>query len=98
MTDSTKPVLRVVVYLTYDDSDPSDEPIRDIYGTYDVERDIERILLRDAGRGMTYLPANVEAVDAEWIEGEEADERRTAIRERAWELWHESRTGREARL
>ena len=68
-------VLRAVVYLTFDDTETTDE--RDILentqSPYDAERDIRAVLSRRMHGGLTYPPDNVEVVDAEYMSQEESE-------------------------
>ena len=75
-------VLRAVVYLTYNGRVPEDEDDEGIdvdQSPSDAERDIARALRpRDSigamkRNGLTYLPDNVEVVDAEYMSEAEAD-------------------------
>ena len=70
-------VLRVVVYLTYDEQglEYPEEAIDYVQSTYTAERDIQRVLSRTFnGQGLEYTPAKVEVVDAEYMGIEEARE------------------------
>lgn len=61
-------VLRVVVYLTYDDREirHEDEAIDEVQSPFEAEQDIKRVLSRERN-GLEYKPYLIECVDAKYM-------------------------------